>query len=66
MAVRIETGIIHLDTDGEVFITRKKSKIRGNEVQTLEVDVSEVVIAKNTFLKKFKDTRQEIKNLKIG
>jgi len=66
VAIRIETGIIHLDIEWEVFITRKKSKISGGEVQTIDVDVSEVVIAKNTFLKKFKETRQEIKNLKIG
>lgn len=66
VAIRIETGIIHLDTEGDIFITRKKSTIQGNELQTLEIDVSEIDIARNTFLKKIKDMRQEIKNLKIA
>lgn len=65
VAIRIETGIIHLDIEGEVFITKKKSQIKWNEIQTIQVDVSEIDIARNTFLKKFKEVRQEIKNLKI-
>ena len=28
VAIRIETGIIHLDTEGEVFVTRKRSQIK--------------------------------------
>lgn len=66
LAIRIETWIIHLDIEWDLIITRKKSTIMWNEIQTLEVDVSEIDITRDTFLKKFKDVRQEIKNLKIG
>jgi hypothetical protein len=66
VAVRIESWIIHLDIEWEVFVTRKKSRIKWNRIETLEIDVSEIIISQNTFLKKFKDVRQEIKNLKIS
>lgn len=66
LAVRIETGLIHLDIEWALIVTRKKSTISWNEIQTLDIDVSEIDIARDTFLKKFKDVRQEIKNLKIG
>lgn len=65
VAIRIQTGIIHLDIEGEVFIISKKSEIQGNEIQIIRVEVSEVVINPDSFVNKLKDIQKEIRDLKI-
>lgn len=63
ISVSVNTGVEFLDISGDLFITKRKVKIEGNEILVVNVDTSEIAIKKNLFTNTLNYLQDNVKKL---
>lgn len=63
ISVSVNTGVEFLDISGDLFVTKRKVKIEGNEILIINVDTSEIAVKKNLFTNTLNYLQDNVKKL---